>query len=288
MTKANVGSYIRTLRIGCGMTQKTLADKLHVTDKAVSKWERDLSYPDIRLLPNLAEALNVTVSDLIRAFDDDGPPEELVEHYELSNDRRTPLHIILGCADLLESYHDDPAKFEHYLEAIRVSGKYLLSVLNVRNHTKERINPEIDTFLQDIHSSCENDSLAYDFTGTRILVVDDIEINREIAKEMLRPTGASVEFAANGRICIEMLERKPSGYYNLILMDILMPEMNGLEATRRIRSLKDPEKSIIPIIAVSANVSESDKRMSMDAGMNAFTEKPVNSEELYRTMHQFL
>lgn len=290
MKKTSVGTHIRTLRTGCGLTQKALADRLHVTDKAVSKWERDLSYPDIRLLPALAEALNVSISDLIRAFDSDGspPPACLVEQYETSSDLRTPLHIILGCADLLETYHDDPEKFTRYLEAIRVSGEYLLSVLNIRELSTERAGDSLDTLFKELKPSCNCVPRAYDFTGRRILIVEDIEINREIISELLRPTGASLEFAANGRICVDMVEDNPSGYYDLILMDLLMPEMSGFEAVRRIRSLDDQDKSLIPVVAMTANVSETDRSAAFEAGMNAFTEKPVFPDKLYDTIHQFL
>ena len=120
------GKFIRTLRTERGMTQAALAAKLHVTDKAVSKWERDLSYPDISLFPRLAEELHVSVSDLINAADRGGEPEQLAEIYRVTHDIRTPIHIIIGCSDLVERYADDPEKRRRYLELIRVSGKYLL------------------------------------------------------------------------------------------------------------------------------------------------------------------
>ena len=95
------GKYIRALRTKHGMTQAALASRLHVTDKAVSKWERDLSYPDISLFPRLAEVLGVSVSELISAADNGGEPEQLTQIYRVSHDIRTPIHIIIGCADLV-------------------------------------------------------------------------------------------------------------------------------------------------------------------------------------------
>ena len=91
------GSYIRSLRTQNGMTQAQLADRLCVTDKAVSKWERDLSYPDITLFPRLADLLGVTVDDLLRESKNGGQPSRLLQIFEMSHDIRTPLHIILGC-----------------------------------------------------------------------------------------------------------------------------------------------------------------------------------------------
>lgn len=127
----SAGDYIRLLRTQKGLTQLALAQQLHVTDKAVSKWERNLSLPDIRLLPKLADALGITVGDLIRVFDTEEDSEELlVQHYNKASDLRTPLHIIHGCADLLETYQDDKDKFQHYLELIRVSCRYLLNTLD--------------------------------------------------------------------------------------------------------------------------------------------------------------
>ena len=288
MRNSSIGSYIRTCRIGRGLTQKALADQLHVTDKAVSKWERDLSIPDIRLFPALAEALNVTISDLIREFYDDSSPADLREHYEVSSDLRTPLHIILGCTDLLEVYHDDPARFDRYLQAIRVSGEYLLSALNIKDHSRGQAIDGSDAFSRHNSPSREIAQPVYDFTSSRILIAEDIEINREIVSEILRPTGALLEFASNGRICVDLVEMNPPGYYDLILMDLVMPEMDGLEATRCIRLMEDPDKAIIPIIAMTANVRDIDRNAAFDAGMNAFTEKPIHSDKLYSTMHQFL
>lgn len=120
------GKYIRALRTKHGMTQAALASRLHVTDKAVSKWERDLSYPDISLFPRLAEVLGVSVSELISAADNGEEPEQLTQIYRVSHDIRTPIHIIIGCADLVERYADDPDNRRRYLELIRISGKYLL------------------------------------------------------------------------------------------------------------------------------------------------------------------
>lgn len=288
MKHSSIGSYIRTLRIGCGLTQKALADQLHVTDKAVSKWERDLSCPDIRLLPALAEALHVTISDLIIEFGNGGSPEDLVERYEESSDLRTPLHIILGCADLLETYHDDQERFARYLEAIRVSVDYLLSVLTVRDHGHPLDNPGIDALLRDSKPSCESAPPTYDFSGRRILIAEGIEINREIVSEVLRPTGTRLEFAVNGNQCVDMIDRNPSGYYDLIFLELRKPECDGIEATRRIRHMDDRDKSLIPIIAITANVTESDKQAAFEAGMNAFVEKPVLPDYLYRTMQRFL
>lgn len=128
----------------------------------------------------------------------------------------------------------------------------------------------------------------YSFAGRRILVADDMEINRRIAAEILKQTGAVTEFAENGQICLEKIKNAPPGRYDLILMDITMPVMDGLEAARTIRQLQDPEKAAIPIIAMTTNNSAEDRDAAYAAGMNAFEEKPVMTDQLYETIAGFL
>jgi len=96
-----------------------------------------------------------------------------------------------------------------------------------------------------------------------------------------------VEFAEDGAVCLKKLEKTPDGYFDMILMDLSMPNMDGIEATRRIRQMDHPVKSRIPIIAVSANASEMDRSSAIAAGMNAFTEKPISIDNLYETMASF-
>ena len=120
-------------------------------------------------------------------------------------------------------------------------------------------------------------SPAADFSGKRFLVAEDIEVNREIAAALLGKTGAVVEFAGEGRRCVEMVSSAPAGYYDLVLMDINMPVMDGLEATKRLRQMG----FTLPIIAMTANVGERDRQAALDAGMDAFAEKPVRVEKLF-------
>lgn len=126
------------------------------------------------------------------------------------------------------------------------------------------------------------------FGAERILLVEDNEINQEIAAEILKAEGFSVDIAENGKIALDMLQSACPGYYQLVLMDIQMPVMNGYEATKAIRSLTDPVLSSIPIIAVTANALEEDKRTAMNLGMNAYVTKPIDISCLYDTMHKIL
>jgi CheY-like chemotaxis protein len=123
-----------------------------------------------------------------------------------------------------------------------------------------------------------------DLSGKRILLVEDNEFNREIAVEILSDTGMTVEQAEDGSIAVERLKEKGAGYYDLVLMDIQMPIMDGYTAAHIIRSFDDPELANIPIIALSANAFEEDKQKSLDAGMNGHIAKPVDVDKLIETL----
>ncbi len=300
MKQSTIGSCIRSLRIKNQLTQNQLAEKLGVTDKAVSKWERDLSYPDITLFPKLAETLGVTVNDLLSKCRDDCRPSKMLQIFEVSRDIRIPLHIILGFVEIAKKNHDDPDLLMRYLENIKVSGEYLMSLLNCfmeesccSDHRDgcEGLpleQNELDNYLREQVNSRLKKQDDYDFSGKRILVVDDMSINREIASEVLKHSGADTETAGDGQICYQKVEAMPAGYYDLILMDIIMPVMDGLEATRKIRQLTDKLKAAIPIVAMTTNVSEKDCEAALEAGMNAFSEKPIFADRLFAIISQYL
>ena len=124
--------------------------------------------------------------------------------------------------------------------------------------------------------------------GLRVLLVEDNELNMEIARFILEDQGMTVEGAVNGQEAIEMFEKSMPGYYNIILMDIMMPVLNGLDATRKIRALKRTDAEIIPIIAMSANSFSDDMIRSRLAGMNAHLAKPLDREKIERTIQQCL
>ena len=124
-----------------------------------------------------------------------------------------------------------------------------------------------------------------DLTGTRVLLVEDNELNAEIATEILTVRGFLVDWAEDGGVCVERLKHAESGYYQLILMDIQMPKMNGYEATRQIRCMEDPSKALIPIIAMTANAFEEDRRKAAKAGMDGFIIKPIEVDKMMETIH---
>lgn len=114
----------------------------------------------------------------------------------------------------------------------------------------------------------------------RILLAEDNDLNAEIAIEILKSEGYLVEHASHGQQCIEMLQNASDGYYDLVLMDIQMPFMNGYEACKEIRKMEDTQKANIPIIAMTANAFEEDKQMAMQAGMNDYVPKPMDMKIL--------
>ena len=124
--------------------------------------------------------------------------------------------------------------------------------------------------------------------GTRILLTEDNDLNAEIATELLQEEGCTVDRAKDGVECVDMLEKAANGTYQLILMDIQMPVMNGYDAARKIRGLDDPQKANIPIIAMTANAFTEDRQAALDAGMNDHIAKPINMNVLVPTLRKYL
>ena len=144
--------------------------------------------------------------------------------------------------------------------------------------------------IQEVsESSCDTEEILPQFASSkRILIVDDNEINLEIEYEVLKDAGFLVDTAEDGSIAVEKIKQSEPGDYDLILMDIQMPIMDGYRATRAIREMKNPALAGIPIIAVSANAFEEDKRMAMESGMNAHLAKPLDTQRLYKLIRKFL
>ncbi|MZT26257.1 response regulator [Butyricicoccus sp. BIOML-A1] len=119
-----------------------------------------------------------------------------------------------------------------------------------------------------------------DFRGRHILLVEDNELNREIAIAILHEYGFLVDTAENGAVAVEKVRTSDPGRYDLVLMDVQMPVMDGCTATQRIRALKDPARAAVPIVAMTANVFEEERKRAFDCGMNGFLSKPIVIEEL--------
>lgn len=145
---------------------------------------------------------------------------------------------------------------------------------------------EIDKEMSDVSPVLENQG--YNFAGKTVLLAEDDEINAEIAKNLLSRRGLIVDTAENGRVAVNKFMMNAPGAYDLILMDVRMPVMDGLEATRRIRASGKSDAKRIPIVAMTANVYEKDLQQSIEAGMDAHLIKPVETGILYETVQHAL
>ncbi len=127
-----------------------------------------------------------------------------------------------------------------------------------------------------------------DLKGCRILLAEDVFINAEIMNEILKVKGAETDYAETGAVALKKFSSSEPGHYDAVLMDVRMPEMDGLEATSKIRALDRPDARIVPIVAMTANAFDEDVQRSMQAGMNAHLSKPVEPEKLYQTLEELI
>ncbi len=124
----------------------------------------------------------------------------------------------------------------------------------------------------------------FQLEGMRVMLVEDNELNTEVAQFMLEDAGITVTCVENGQLALELFQNQAEGSFDIILMDIMMPVMNGLDATRAIRALERPDAKTIPIVAMTANAYEDDIRLAREAGMNGHLSKPIGTDLLYRTL----
>ena len=154
-------------------------------------------------------------------------------------------------------------------------------------------------FLSELYEALQNASYPHDSTvpampeagdlkGRRVLLVEDVELNREIAQTILTEAGLQVVCAENGRQAVDYMEQSEPGFIDLILMDIMMPVMNGYEATRAIRALPDQCLAAVPIVAMTANAFDEDMHNAIQAGMNGYLAKPLDINKLYDMMRRCL
>lgn len=156
-------------------------------------------------------------------------------------------------------------------------GTELIVKLRLKAAEDEEILPTQDEVKEEIS-----------FAGRRVLLAEDNMLNREIAEIILSDKGLDVECAADGVEAVEMLAQSTPGYYDLILMDIQMPNMDGYQATIEIRKLEDPCLAAIPVIAMTANAFEDDKKRAYEVGMNEYIPKPIEEDKLNSVLTQFL
>ena len=193
---------------------------------------------------------------------------------DISYKYRTALSTVSGGLELAKKHADNPKKTAECL------GRILPAVAELTRLIEDSpFNREAGTTKEPL-SSAKPTSLK----GKRILLVDDNDINREIVRELLEDSGIAVEEAVNGKDSVDKIESHAAGYYDLVLMDLVMPVMDGYKAAKAIRKLKSKKKASVSIVAMTASVSDKDRKAAEKAGMNSFMEKPLDLEKLFQTM----
>ncbi|MCD8396997.1 MAG: response regulator [Lachnospiraceae bacterium] len=153
---------------------------------------------------------------------------------------------------------------------------------------KSTLYETLSKYADDVEQdSPQKDEKQDDFAGKRILVAEDIDINWEVAEEILKSLGFETDRAANGRECVDMFAQSAIGCYDAILMDIQMPVLNGYEATKQIRVLGRAD-STLPILAMTANAFSSDVQECLDSGMNGHIAKPLDVKEMISVLNKYL
>ncbi len=206
----------------------------------------------------------------------------------------------VGMTQEFLSHIFEPFEREHTSTISRTQGvglgmsitKNLVDLMGGTIHVLSKVDEGTEFVLRFTFKLYEPDKIqpsaeterSNDFSGKRILLVEDNELNMEIACELLQDAGFSVETAQNGQIAVEMVQNSAVGYYHAVLMDIQMPVMDGYQASRMIRSLDRKDLADIPIIALTANVSDDDQKNALSNGMNAYIAKPLD----FRVMNEVL
>jgi CheY-like chemotaxis protein len=146
----------------------------------------------------------------------------------------------------------------------------------------------MEEFRQALQKNVRSEERKAELSGRRVLLAEDTDVNAEIMTEVLGMRQIQVEHAENGALAVQMFSSQPEGWYDAILMDMRMPEMDGLEATAAIRALPREDAKRIPIIALTANAFDEDVQRSLQAGLNAHLSKPVEPEKLFSTLESLI
>ncbi len=229
---------------------------------------------------------------------------EAIEMVKLKHARRTPYNLIL--VDLKMPEMDGVETTRRIREIVgNESAIIILTAYKWDDVLEDALQAGVDSFIpkpifanvvieefktafkkKTMQGRSEDEKI--DLAGKKILLAEDMQVNAEIMVMVLEMKGMKVEIAENGRIALDKFESSEIGFYDAILMDMSMPEMDGLEATRRIRALEREDAKKVPIIALTANAFDEDVQRSLQVGMNAHLSKPVEPERLYQTLEEFI
>jgi len=229
---------------------------------------------------------------------------EAIERVRLRHARREPYNLILVDWQMPEM---DGVETTRQIRSIvgRESAIIILTAYRWDDILEEALQAGVDSFLpkplfaaavlEEFQSALKKKSalshqsqVKAKLAGRRILLAEDVQVNAEIMMMVLEMRQVKTELAENGRIAVKMFSSHPIGYYDAILMDMRMPEMDGLEATRTIRALDRKDAEEIPIIALTANAFDEDVQRSLQAGLNAHLSKPVQPEALFEILEELI
>lgn len=194
---------------------------------------------------------------------------------EVIRDIRTNMTAVSGSIEIAQNHRNDKEKVNECFRKIIAANEQINATLHIAGGFDDTAS---------IYEEEEDDFKAV--AGIRILLVEDNVVNLEITQNMLEDSGLVVETAEDGLEALDMVVEAPDDYYDLILMDIQMPVMDGFESADKIRKVPGMQK--IPIIALSANAFSSDKEKALEAGMNAYISKPIDIKRLLSTMNKLL
>ena len=196
---------------------------------------------------------------------------------DISYNFRTALGTVSGGLELIRIHAADADRVADCVSRIQPAVAELAGLIE-----DSPFNREAGLTGEDPEEAAREQGKTVRLAGKKALLVDDNDINREIVRELLEDSGIAVEEAVNGRDAVEKVGSSPEGTYDLVLMDLVMPVMDGFQATRQIRSMAKSGAAAVPIVAMTASVSEEDRRQAAEAGMNDFIEKPLDLEKLFK------
>jgi CheY-like chemotaxis protein len=228
--------------------------------------------------------------------------EEGIEKVTLRHGRRTPYNLIL--VDWKMPELDGIETTRRIRELVgKESAIIILTAYKWDDILDEAVSAGVDSFLsKPLFASSILDEFesafkrrgpvenpkGKDLTGKRVLLAEDMEVNAEIIKMILETRGVDTDLATNGKIAVDMFTASEPGYYSAILMDMRMPEMDGLTATKHIRTLDREDAKKIPIIALTANAFDEDVQRSLQSGLNAHLTKPIDPDLLFETLEMYM
>ncbi len=278
----------------------TLSDAAHVSGDALEIHPSDMTVLIIDDDPTSCEHARLVLEKAGIAAEIASSGARAVEMVKLRHARREPYNLILVDWQMPEM---DGVETARRIRAVTgdESAIIILTAYNWDDILDEALQAGVDSFipkplfasavLEEFSAALQRKNLSArpkkakaELSGRRILLAEDMQINAKLMVKVLQARGMEADPAENGRIAVEKFSASSEGYYSAILMDIRMPEMDGLEAARLIRSMDRADAKTVPIVALTANVFDEDVQRSLQAGMNAHLSKPIKPDALYETL----